>query len=327
MIICYYAHMSIMKTSSNLSFIDYIGNFNVRWGINRGSYRVAPGLYSLGNPDDESPVLVTANYKLSFDMLRKSLNVYSVWILVLDTKGINVWCAAGKGTFGTDELIYQIESADLKNRVHHRKVILPQLGAIGIAAHEVKKHTGFQVIYGPVKASDIPEFFESNFKATKEMREVQFTLWDRLVLTPIELVHSIIPVLILTLIFSAIYGFSNFVSVFLYFLIAVLSGAVITPALLPFIPGRSFSLKGAIVGVVSSFIFLIVVTPSTLLLIISWLIIMTVISSFLAMNFTGSSTYTSLSGVKKEMSRAVPLQFWFLVIGVILYIINIFIGV
>jgi hypothetical protein len=316
-----------MKTSSNLAFIDYIGNFKVRWGISRGNYQVNPGIYALGTPSEESPVLVTANYKLSFDILRKSLKGYPVWILVLDTKGINVWCAAGKGTFGTEELIHQIESADLKNIVVHSKVILPQLGAVGIAAHEVKKITGFQVIYGPVKADDIPEFFENNFKATKEMREVQFTLWDRLVLTPIELVHSVIPVLILALIFSAIYGFSNFVTVLCYFSIAVFAGAVITPALLPFIPGRSFSLKGAIVGVILTLVSFMLVTPSTVMLFISWLIIMTVISSFLAMNFTGSSTYTSWSGVKKEMSRAVPMQFWVLLIGVILFIINRFIGV
>lgn len=319
--------MSIMKTSSKLSLIDYIGNFNVRWGINRGSYRVNPGLYSLGTPSEESPVLVTANYKLSFDMLRKSLQGYSVWILVLDTKGINVWCAAGKGTFGTVELLHQIQSTDLNNVVSHRKLVLPQLGAIGIAAHEVKKISGFQVIYGPVKASDIPEFFENNFKVTKGMREVQFTLWDRLVLTPIELVHSIIPMFIISLVLSAIYGFSNLMSILFYLFIAVLAGAVITPALLPFIPSRSFSLKGALVGAILSLFTFLWITPSNILLFISLISMMTVISSFLAMNFTGSSTYTSLSGVKKEMSRAVPMQFGFLVMGVILFIINRFMGV
>ena len=67
-------------------------------------YRVDPGLYSLGNPDSSSPVFVSANYRLSFNALRGSLKNSNCWILVLDTKGINVWCAAGKGTFGTEEL-------------------------------------------------------------------------------------------------------------------------------------------------------------------------------------------------------------------------------
>ena len=68
-------------------------------------FRVEPGLYALGDPSTSSPVLVTANYKMSFDRLRSSLPGRDTWILVLDTKGINVWCAAGKGSIGTDELV------------------------------------------------------------------------------------------------------------------------------------------------------------------------------------------------------------------------------
>ena len=74
-------------------------------------YRVEPGLYAVGSPTADSPVLVSANYKMSFDRLRSALPGVDAWILVLDTKGINVWCAAGKGTFGTDELVRRIEAA------------------------------------------------------------------------------------------------------------------------------------------------------------------------------------------------------------------------
>jgi len=66
----------------------------------RMSYAISPGLYAVGNPTKESDVFVSANYKLSFDVLRRELKGFNAWILVLDTKGINVWCAAGKGTFG-----------------------------------------------------------------------------------------------------------------------------------------------------------------------------------------------------------------------------------
>ena len=68
------------------------------------NYKVDPGLYALGAPDADSPVLVSANFKMSFDLLREALPGRNAWILVLDTDGINVWCAAGKGTFGTEEL-------------------------------------------------------------------------------------------------------------------------------------------------------------------------------------------------------------------------------
>src|SRR3972149_4169926 len=75
------------------------------WGIGRDRCRVAPGLYALGAPGGDSPVLVTANYKLTFDVLRRDAAGLDAWILVLDTRGINVWCAAGEGTFGTEEAI------------------------------------------------------------------------------------------------------------------------------------------------------------------------------------------------------------------------------
>ena len=73
------------------------------------------------------------------------------WILVLDTNGVNVWCAAGKGTFGTDELIRRIEATGLPEIVSHNRVIVPQLGGPGVAAHEVRKRSGFRVVYGPVR--------------------------------------------------------------------------------------------------------------------------------------------------------------------------------
>ncbi len=148
----------IPTVSTRLSKADKWGSLKVRLNINRMKYKVQPGLYAVGNPDADSPVLVSANYKLSFDALRKELTGIDAWILVLDTKGINVWCAAGKGTFGTDELVKRIEISGLEQVVNHRKMVVPQLGAVGVSAHQVRKRSGFSVIYGPVRASDIPVF-------------------------------------------------------------------------------------------------------------------------------------------------------------------------
>jgi len=124
-------------------------------------YTVDPGLYAVGNPDAQSPVLVTANYKMSFDRLRAELSGIDAWILVLNTDGINVWCAAGKRTFGTEELVRRIESSGLARVVAHRKLIVPQLGGPGVAAHQVKELSGFRVVYGPIRAEDLPAFLES----------------------------------------------------------------------------------------------------------------------------------------------------------------------
>jgi len=86
--------------------IDKLGHIMCRISNKfRMNYSVAPGLYAIGNPDESSPVLVTANYRLTCDHLHKAMEKSNVWVLIIDTKGINVWCAAGKGTFGTSELM------------------------------------------------------------------------------------------------------------------------------------------------------------------------------------------------------------------------------
>jgi len=325
----------IPKVSTQLNRSDKWGNFKVRAAINRMRYNVKPGIYAVGNPDTDSVVLVTANYKLSFDTLRKELSGLDTWILVLDTKGINVWCAAGKGTFGTEELVHRIETTGLKEIVKHRRLILPQLGAVGVAAHRVKQRSGFSVIYGPVRASDLPTFVESGIHATPEMRRVRFTIFDRLRVVPVEVVMGFRYLLLIGIVFFLLAGLSKSgysihwtagIYAFLNLLLAFLAGTVIGPLLLPWLPGRSFSLKGAGAGII---VFLAAyfsrLTGSHLIQVLAWLLLIPALSSFLTMNFTGSSTYTSLSGVKKEMRISVPLQIAAAVIGSGLWITSRFI--
>lgn len=325
--------IKVMKTSAQLTFQDIWGAWKVRWGINRMSYKVEPGLYSIGNPDQNSPVLVSANYKLSFDMLRKELKDLNAWILVIDTKGVNVWCAAGKGTFGTEELLNRIAIVQLSKVVSHRTLILPQLGAPGVSSHEVTKYSGFKVIYGPVKAKDIPAFMASGMKAAEEMRTVEFKALDRLVLTPVELVHSLkVSLMIYGILFGLNFlGLGPFGFVDFYgYLGAVFIGCVLTPVLLPWIPGRAFAWKGWLLGVIWAVIINGLngwpLEPQySLLRAIAYLLVLPPVSAYYAMNFTGSSTYTSFSGVLKEMKIALPAIIISISLGIVLILVNSFI--
>jgi len=303
---------AVKTASTTLTFKDILGAWKARWGIGRMDYAIEPGLYAVGTPDHFSPVFVSANYKLTFDTLRKNLSGLDCWLLILDTKGINVWCAAGKGTFGTEELINRIESSELSKYVSHKRLVLPQLGATGVSAHEVSRRSGYKIDYGPVRASDIKEYIAAGYNATKEMRTVKFTLWDRLVLIPMELVPALkqsLPV------FGVMLAANRFVkrpfdkTDFSANLGAVITGTVLTPALLPVIPGKSFALKGwllglgytaGVLGLSGKF------KRGNRLLAAGHLLLFPAISSYLAMNFTGASTYTSPSGVQKEMKKALP---------------------
>jgi hypothetical protein len=325
--------IKILETEAKLTSQDILGGWKARWGINRMNYKVEPGLYRIGKPDSSSPVLVTANYKMSFDSLRKELLGLNAWILVLDTKGINVWCAAGKGTFGTREIINRIASVQLEKVVSHRTIILPQLGAPGVSAHEVLKYSGFKVLYGPVRARDIKSYIQSGFKATREMRSVYFNTYDRLVLTPIELVGTAKKSLTIfgILFLLNLLGFGPFGLVDFYgYFGSVVVGCVLTPILLPWIPGRVFAWKGWLLGL----IWALAVNGLNgwpyapqygLLRALGYLLVLPSISAYLAMNFTGSSTFTSFSGVLKEMKIAIPLILISILMGMVLILINSFI--
>jgi len=325
--------MEIMQTSAELTMNDILGTWKARWGINRMNYKVEPGLYSIGKPDSNSPVLVSANYKMSFDMLRKELKGIDAWILVLDTKGINVWCAAGKGTFGTRELQTRIAIVQLEKVVSHRTVILPQLAAPGISAHEVFKLSGFKVLYGPVKAKDIKEFINSGMKATAEMRTVRDSAYDRLVLTPVELVGTFkVSLMIFGILFLLnLLGFGPFGFIDFYaYMGAVLVGCVLTPVLLPWIPGRAFAWKGWLLGFLWAVLVnslngwngWTVVPLYSILRALGYLLILPSVAAFYAMNFTGASTFTSFSGVQKEMRIAVPAIVISIFLGIVLILVN-----
>ncbi|MEI6578813.1 MAG: mercury methylation corrinoid protein HgcA [Eubacteriales bacterium] len=323
----------VLQVSTKLNFKDTLGSWKCRWSIGRMDYKIEPGIYGIGKPESTSPVLVTANYKMTFDRLREQLGGMNLWIVVLDTDGVNVWCAAGKGTFGTEELNHRIATVQLDKIVTHKTIILPQLGAVGVAAHTVAKQSGFRVVYGPVRAEDIKAFLANGRKATEDMRTVRFTLADRIVLTPMELVGAMMPVIIsfgVLFILNAIgfghYGFADMVGL----LGAIITGCVVAPILLPWIPGRAFAFKGVIIGLIWAVVFLIINGFPTApafdwFKATAYFLILPSLSAFCTMNFTGSSTFTSLSGVDREMKFAVPTMLFSAAGGVILLLVSDFV--
>ncbi|MEM5774232.1 MAG: mercury methylation corrinoid protein HgcA, partial [Anaerolineaceae bacterium] len=225
-------------------------------------------------------------------------------ILVLDTHGVNVWCAAGKGTFSTDELVRKIESSRLKEVVGHRVVILPQLGASGVSAHEVKKRAHFKVEYGPVRAADLPEYLKTR-QATAAMRKVSFTFKERMVLAPVELVQHLLPftaaILALWLLLGLLAGWAA--------LAAFFACCVLFPALLPWLPTRQFSIKGFTLGALTALPFAALAFTGgqplwqQAVLALAFLTGIPAVTAYIALNFTGATPLTGPTEVAREMRR------------------------
>lgn len=311
----------VPRVEALLTRADRLGGCKARWGIGRMDYTVVPGLYALGEPGPDSPVLVSANYKLSFDSLRKELSGRDAWILALDTNGINVWCAAGKGTMGSRTLSLAVKGVNLKKLVNHRRLITPQLAAPGVAAHWVKQHTGFSVVWGPVRAKDLPRFLDQGQKAEPKMRIKDFPLYDRAVLVPMELIPALKIGLPAAAALWLIGWLAGSAALGLYaaaaLLVGSLAASVAGPLLLPFLPGRAFALKGVWLGLLAAAVFMTLWRPQGQMLASAATLIAVSLASFTMMNFTGASTYTSLSGVRQEMRMYLPLQALGAVMGLV----------
>jgi hypothetical protein len=202
---------------------DLCGTIGSRIGIIRRKYRVAPGLYAVESSDPESAVLVTANYKLTIDILRFQLGGGDVWLPVLDPRGINVWCAAG------------------------------------VSARDVKRESGFQVFFGPVRAADLPTYLQKGLQCDETMRKVTFTLSERAVLIPVELfllakplLATLVLVFLLTNIGPSLFSLSTALNRGLILLgvtlLGIASEVVLISLLLPWLPCRQFWAKGALSG-------------------------------------------------------------------------------
>jgi hypothetical protein len=220
--------------------------------------------------------------------------------------------------------------------VDHRRLILPQLAAPGVAGHLVAQRSGFEVVWGPVMAEDLPAFLAAGSVATPEMRRKRFPLRERAALIPVDLVGAakwVLPVMAAVVVLGGFARGGGFVAGVLdhgltgalVLLVAWLSGVIATTLLLPWLPFRAFAAKGAVVGLPMTTALLLWrgggdISALIQLEAVGWLLIGTAVAAFLAMNFTGSSTYTSLSGVRLEMRYAVPAEIAAAVVGVVLWV-------
>lgn len=310
---------------------DRSGAALVRLGIGRDRYRVAPGLYALGDPDADSPVLVTCNFKLTFDLLRRELAGRSFWLLVVETYGINVWCAAGKRSFSAEEVAGRVRAAGLDKVVTHRTLILPQLAAPGVAVRRLPKLCGFSGVFGPLRAEDLPAFLDAGMQAGPEMRTIRFPLGERLKVALVE-VHGARKFMAWTLLacmFIALLGPGGFrftgilgagIAAFGAVVAGFLTGVFLVPAFLRQIPVKAFAAKGLLAGSLTGL-------PLAVLLGRDWpegaaaLMTCAIFASWFAMHYTGSTPFTSLSGVDREMRRYMPLQGVLLVLAIMLWLI------
>ena len=185
-------------------------------------YPVPVGLYRAGNPGDKSPVIVTGNYELTVRRVVRELKKRDCWLLVCDSRGINIWCSSLANHFNTGKIIQAIKLVNLGERTANRKIILPQLCAANISLKEIKEQTGFYGSFGPVRIKDINTYFEDY--GNRDIRKITFHAGERLEMACGTLIFPVLALLLLFnfidpeklfIILPVVYGLS-FLSAFIF---------------------------------------------------------------------------------------------------------------
>ena len=144
------------------------------------NFPCALGLRKLGNPNEDSPVFLSGNYTLTVYRLERVLRGLDCFLLVANSRGSNVWCAAGMNEYSEHDVIDAVNVADLGAIVKHRRLIAPPYAAPGVNAHAVREETGFRIIWGPTHLNDLRRYVANGFRRTDDMARVQFGFQDRL---------------------------------------------------------------------------------------------------------------------------------------------------
>jgi len=139
-------------------------------------------LIKIGKPGKNSPVFITCNFYVTVEIVKRVLEKNSIdcYLLIANSRGINVWCSATGGHFTNHDVVSALKTSGIEKLINHRNAIFPQLAAAGIEAKAIKEKTGWDITWGPVYAEDIPDFIKNNFKKTSEMRNVKFPLMQRI---------------------------------------------------------------------------------------------------------------------------------------------------
>lgn len=232
-------------------------------GVLRASHVVAPGLYCVGFPDEEAPVLAVPNRKMSFDVLRKELSGIDAWLLVFDATRKDSWKADERHLYSVPALVHAVRASRLHDVVSHRRVYVPQSVEHRLDADIVMGQSGFSLVYGPRRTKDWQGFFENGGVATVPMQETTFTLAERMVRIPRQLHALLRPLAVFAVVAFVLSGmgpdvfdfdaaWSRMLGVVWSAVAALAAGSVAVPLLLPVLPGGRLTYKGLGLGAVAA---------------------------------------------------------------------------
>jgi len=164
LLIVRYADILIMHSVDGWSLLPPVVLRQNIYTDPRKPVAVEPGLKVFGAPDENSPVMFTTNFALTYytvasDVESAKVNAY---LLVVDTEGIAVDSAVAGRKLTAEKVADAIKASGVENKVKHRKLIIP--GKAARLSGEIEELSGWQVMVGPRDSSDIPKFLQEKWQ-------------------------------------------------------------------------------------------------------------------------------------------------------------------
>jgi acetyl-CoA decarbonylase/synthase complex subunit gamma len=124
-------------------------------------------VYPIGEPDADSPLLVTTNFSLTYFVVATEIEAtgLAAHLAVVDAEGLSVLTAWSAGKFGGDRVAKALRAMQATERVRHRTVIIPGYASVVSGELEDALGDGWRVLVGPQEASDLAPFFKDVWSA------------------------------------------------------------------------------------------------------------------------------------------------------------------
>ncbi|MFH1283765.1 MAG: acetyl-CoA decarbonylase/synthase complex subunit gamma [bacterium] len=163
----------ICKYSSIIILRDYDGSslfplMTLRQNIYTDPQKplqIQPGIYKVGEPAHDSPLIVTTNFSLTYFMVSGEVenSPHSAWLLITDSEGMSVLTAWSANKFSAELIARSVRDSKIENQIKHRKIIIP--GYVAVLQGDLEEGLpGWEVMVGPQEAIDIPQYLKEIWK-------------------------------------------------------------------------------------------------------------------------------------------------------------------
>jgi ubiquinone/menaquinone biosynthesis C-methylase UbiE len=299
---------------------------------------IEPGIYKSGNPNSKSPIIVTANYLFTYIRLMKDIQEIDAWVLCVDSRGINVWCAARGPDFGNKQIIEAVKASGIGKKTDSKTLYLPQLAAGGVAVPKLPKNTEDfpfrSVKYGPVWSKHLPQYLKDKpAKKPDFMKLAKFTLYHRMrgfithstfLLRKIFFWPSMGLLLFLLIAGVFIQDFTRLIFVGEIWLAVLVANLLIT-TLFPLTNfTRRFVVKGIIFGILNVVVFgfILWLINQSIPFVLWNSVFLFWLAFFSTMSFSGYTFSTSITEISNEYPVFKQLNKYLLYLGLILSVVG-----